>query len=606
MRAINKLCVAPDCCNIVEVFRQGEAKDAAFHYIDMELCNENLSQYMREHEEKGLQITMREIWNIMGQIANGLEFIHRHGEVHRDLKPRNGTDLCHSKLNSLIFHAVLLSRKSQMWKIADFGLTSEGTSHHEHTTASSRGTVGYRAPELIREDRAVYNNKVDIWSLGCILYELVWRRKAFPSDWDVLRYYDGHEKIDLPEISNKLCRPWLSIYVRKMLSRFSEERPWASYFRSNFAFHYLLDHRSHWSKVLLWCSRPSIAFSPILDSLHPIVFTGCPSTSRFAVRSSDAFILVYDVERGMSKTQLQHNDVKIIEFSSSATNLLASYGSSYVVIWDLETSARLYTFHCAKPLHSISFNKNGTKVGVGVGITPDSIQVLDITNRGAPGTTLADRQSVAIIPPGRSFVADRDWYLRYHGDELHEWTSTAGNNEHRSIVRRRILDSQGQGTPSTNTTWAITTESPAKSLLPSSTGDKLIMLLEVGFEVFHTKQKAVLVVQKQNVYWLNIFSPCTEYVLVVPQGGDGIEVWSCKTGRRVLVTSPSFDVKHVKRLWFGLGERKILLVVTEVEVVAIDFYAEICNASSQEGLGDDDYVQLEISDLDEYIDDGWE
>ena len=396
---------------------------------------------------------------------------------------------------------------------------------------SGRGTVGYRAPELIREDRAVYNNKVDIWSLGCILYELVWCRKAFSSDWNVLRYYDGHEKIDLPEISNKLCRPWLSIYVRKMLSRSSEDRPWASYFRSNFAFHYLLDHRSHWSKVLLWCSRPSIAFLLNLDPLHPTVFTGCPSTSRFAVRSSDALILVYDIERGMSKTQLQHNDVKIIEFSSPATNLLASCGSSYVAIWDLETGAQLYTFHCAKPPHSISFNKNGTKVGVGVGITPDSIQMFDITNRGVPGTTHADRQSVA-IPPSRIFVAGRDWYLRYHGgDELHEWTSTSGNKERRSIVRRRILDSQGQGIPTnTNTTWAITNESPAKSLLPSSTGDKLIMLLDVGFEVFHTKQKAVLVVQKQNVYWLNIFSPCTEYVLVAPQGGDGIRFGHVKPG----------------------------------------------------------------------------
>ena len=34
--------------------------------------------------------TTEKIWKIVGDIAGGLEFIHRHGEVHRDLKPRNG------------------------------------------------------------------------------------------------------------------------------------------------------------------------------------------------------------------------------------------------------------------------------------------------------------------------------------------------------------------------------------------------------------------------------------------------------------------------------------------------------------------------------------
>ena len=67
-----------------------------------------------------------------------------------------------------------------MWKLADFGLLSKGTSVGTQKTEYARGTVCYRAPEILAEHERIYNNKVDIWALGCILYELAVHTSRFP------------------------------------------------------------------------------------------------------------------------------------------------------------------------------------------------------------------------------------------------------------------------------------------------------------------------------------------------------------------------------------------------------------------------------------------
>lgn len=68
---------------------------------------------------------------------------------------------------------MLYSRQQHAWKVADFGLSTEGTAVRAKTTVLGRGTPGYRAPELLREEHATFNNKVDIWAMGCILYQII-------------------------------------------------------------------------------------------------------------------------------------------------------------------------------------------------------------------------------------------------------------------------------------------------------------------------------------------------------------------------------------------------------------------------------------------------
>jgi serine/threonine protein kinase len=82
---------------------------------------------------------------------------------------------------------VLFSECDRHWKLADFGTATKATSKRLHTTRYTRGTTGYCAPEILREDARV-NNKVDMFAVGCILYEVTTGRKLFPNDWNIHEY----------------------------------------------------------------------------------------------------------------------------------------------------------------------------------------------------------------------------------------------------------------------------------------------------------------------------------------------------------------------------------------------------------------------------------
>lgn len=88
--------------NIVTVLQHGWLPDDRYYY-DMELCFLSLEDYIRGNVNVvfGLSkyfepISAKDIlgclslWGIMKHIVNGLHFIHLHGELHRDFKPRNG------------------------------------------------------------------------------------------------------------------------------------------------------------------------------------------------------------------------------------------------------------------------------------------------------------------------------------------------------------------------------------------------------------------------------------------------------------------------------------------------------------------------------------
>ena len=147
--------------------------------IDMELGEGTLLDFIQKQYPAQPGLEPFSIWKIMQHISAGLAEIHKRGIIHRDLKPANSIP----RPILLVICAVIRGYGSDgvIWKVADFGITTAGTSKNLIATNNQRGTLHYLAPEIILCEPGVpsYTNKVDIWSLGAILYELCTGRKAF-------------------------------------------------------------------------------------------------------------------------------------------------------------------------------------------------------------------------------------------------------------------------------------------------------------------------------------------------------------------------------------------------------------------------------------------
>ena len=150
--------------NIVKYIASWEEPDNIA--ILMEYCPYgDLLQYIRSYE--GDHIDPDIVLYIFIQIALGLKYLHDRKILHRDLKGQN----------VFIFDYIEIDcKKVPIVKIGDFGI-SKILEYTQEKARTGIGTPYYFSPELCAD--LPYNNKSDVWSLGCILYELCTKRHAF-------------------------------------------------------------------------------------------------------------------------------------------------------------------------------------------------------------------------------------------------------------------------------------------------------------------------------------------------------------------------------------------------------------------------------------------
>src|SRR5829696_1355994 len=138
--------------NLLPLFDSGEA-DGLLYYVMPFVDGESL----RARLDRETQLPVQEAVRIAAAVANALDFAHRHGVIHRDLKPDN----------------ILLQDGQPM--LADFGIalavTKAGGARITQT-GLSLGTPAYMSPEQATADRTI-DGRTDVYALGCVLYEML-------------------------------------------------------------------------------------------------------------------------------------------------------------------------------------------------------------------------------------------------------------------------------------------------------------------------------------------------------------------------------------------------------------------------------------------------
>jgi serine/threonine-protein kinase len=179
--------------NIVAIYDAGMYKD--FCYITMEYVDGPTLQKFCTRDNL---IPASRVAEVIFSACKALDFAHQKGVIHRDIKPSN-----------------IMINKAGVVKITDFGIARVRSEE-----APSEGLIGspsYMSPEQVKEEPV--EDKSDIFSLGCVLYELLTGEKAFSGDnFFSIMYKIANEdpvpikqiRSEVPEILWKITRKALA------------------------------------------------------------------------------------------------------------------------------------------------------------------------------------------------------------------------------------------------------------------------------------------------------------------------------------------------------------------------------------------------------------
>jgi len=181
-------------------------------YVAMEmLYGKDFEQYLTEAEQVGGRIKAARLLEVLRPVASTLEQAHRQGIIHRDLKPSN------------IF--IVDPDKGGGVRLLDFGLAKLLDASTLTTDGMIAGTPSYIAPEAWRGTSKALDHRIDVYSLGVIVFRALSGKLPPPSGdlLEICRWATTGERPSLQALRSSLpaaIDPWL----KKALAIFPTER----------------------------------------------------------------------------------------------------------------------------------------------------------------------------------------------------------------------------------------------------------------------------------------------------------------------------------------------------------------------------------------------
>jgi serine/threonine protein kinase len=187
--------------NVISVFDAGV--DGGDRFIVMELVE---GPTLRELLDTEGRLAPERAGEIASRLASALGFAHGKAVIHRDVKPSN----------------VLLPSGGGV-KLADMGIARLLSPDALTATLSVRGTALYISPEQVRGDRV--DRRADLYSLGCVLFEMLTGRTPFEGDLAALSYAHTHTPAPRVRSINPAVPAAMDELVAAMLEKDPAQRP---------------------------------------------------------------------------------------------------------------------------------------------------------------------------------------------------------------------------------------------------------------------------------------------------------------------------------------------------------------------------------------------
>ena len=267
-------------------------------------------------------------------ILLGLDYLHKNGIIHHDIKPNN-----------------ILLCKNKICKITDFNFSSILDNLNEDNIGTNGDSVdNFRAPETIHlndddenENREYQGKPLDIWALGVTIYILTYLKFPFDTDKGVLELYKiiKEAKVEFP------LEPWYSRKIKYLIKECLEKNPNERKSAGEILKVLIVHNKDNLDKYTpVFNSKKYTVDLPLqeladsldfITNLKSAIFENPENKNEKIVLKSEKKLFVYDVPKERSITKIKPNNINVIHKTISISKIdeekeINKSGNSFTVV----------------------------------------------------------------------------------------------------------------------------------------------------------------------------------------------------------------------------------------------------------------------------------